>query len=168
MFLRRPSHKVHVLETLPLFCGLGRRHLDLIARHADQVTLNAGAVWVRHGWIPREVIFVVEGITRIERDGEVIGSLGAGDLFGDLELVDGEPRIERVIAETPVALMVVEARSLGLLLQAIPELRARLLDALHGRPGALEETHPASIARLGREPAARPSKPIAVSEPTSS
>lgn len=101
MFPRRPSHKVQVLETSPLFCGLGRRHLDLIARHADQVTLDTGAAWARHGRIPREVLFVVEGVTQVERDGEVIGCLGAGDFFGDLELVDGERRIERVIAETP-------------------------------------------------------------------
>jgi CRP-like cAMP-binding protein len=168
MFPRRPSHKVQLLERVPILSGLRRKHLDLIARHADQVTLDTGAVWAGHGRIPREVLFVVEGASRVERDGEAIGRLGAGDFFGDLELVDGERRTERVIAETPVALMVVEARSLSYLQQAIPELRTRLLGALSGRLQKAEEAQPTSIGRPGYEPAVEWREPIPVSESTSS
>ena len=44
MFLRRRSDKVGLLKEVPLFRGLSRRHLDLIARHADEVTLDEGKV----------------------------------------------------------------------------------------------------------------------------
>ncbi len=168
MLLRRPSRKLQVLERIPLFGGLGRRYLDLIARHADQVTLSAGAVWARHGRIPREVLFIVDGSAQVERGGEVIGCLGAGDFFGDLELVDGERRIERLIAETPIALLVVEARSLSYLLSTIPELRTRLSLALRGRLPQAGGEQPGWIERPDRQPAVQRPEPTAVSEPTSS
>jgi len=168
MFLRGPSRKVQVLERMALFGGLERRYLDLIARHADQVALSAGAVWTRERRLPRELLFIVEGSAQVERDGEIIGCLGAGDFFGDLALVDGERRIERVIAETPIALLVVEARSLSYLLRAIPELRTRLLVALRGRLRESAAAWPGSIPRPDHQPAVQRPEPIVVSEPTSS
>ncbi len=166
MFLPGPSRKVQVLERMALFGGLERRYLDLIARHADQVALSAGAVWTRERRIPRELLFIVEGSVQVERDGEIIGCLGAGDFFGDLALVDGERRIERVIAETPIALLVVEARSLSYLLGTIPELRMRLSNALRGRLPEARVAQPELVRRPDHQPDVQQSEPIAVSEPT--
>jgi len=168
MFLRGPSRKVQVLERMALFGGLERRYLDLIARHADQVALSAGAVWTRERRLPRELLFIVEGSAQVERDGEIIGCLGAGDFFGDLALVDGERRIERVIAETPIALLVVEARSLSYLLGTIPELRMRLANALRGRLPEARVAQPELVRRPDHQPAVQRPEPIVVSEPTSS
>jgi CRP-like cAMP-binding protein len=168
MFLRRASHKVQLLETLPLFGGLHRKYLDVIARHADQVRLDPGHAWARRGRIPREVLFIVGGRAQVERDGEVICCLGPGEFFGDLELVDGERRIEKVIAETPLAVMVVEARSLSYLLRAIPGLRTRLLLSLSGRLPEAELARTGPVRLPGRQPAAQPPEPIAASGSTSS
>jgi CRP-like cAMP-binding protein len=168
MFLHRPSYTVQLLQRLPLFRGLGRRHLDLIARHADQVALRAGAVWGPHSRIPREVLFVVHGSAQVERDGEIIGRLGAGDIFGDLELVDGEQRIDRVIAETPLTLLVVEARSFRYLLLVIPELQTRLLVALLDRFADARSPRTDSAALREHQPAIQRPEPIAVSRPASS
>jgi CRP-like cAMP-binding protein len=163
MFLSHATPKVQLLETLPPFGGLLRKYLDLIARHADQVRLDAGHVWARQGRIPREVLFIVDGRAQVETDGQVICCLGPGDFFGDLELVGGERHIERVIAETPLSVMVVEARSLRYLLGAIPELGTRLLLSLRGRLPEAERARPWGVPRRGHQPV----EPVAVSEPTS-
>jgi hypothetical protein len=82
-------------------------------------------------------------------------------------LVDGEQRIERVIAKTPLTLLVVEAHSLGYLVRTIPELDTRLLAALRDRlrKAAAAQTHPTPLP--DRQPAIQRAEPIAVSEPTS-
>src|SRR4030042_1929981 len=116
MVLPRPSYMGQVLQRFPPFGSLRRRHLNLIARHADRVTLKAGAVWNRSGRIPREILIIVDESAQVERDGQVIGGLGAADLFGDLELVDGEQRVETVVATTLVALLAVRGRARGYLL----------------------------------------------------
>lgn len=168
MFPRRPSYTMELLQRMPLFGGLRRRYLDLIVRHADPVALSAGAVWARHSRIPREVLFVVDGTAQVERGEEVIGRLGPGDFFGDLELVDGDQGLERVTAETPITLLVVEARSLRYLLLVIPELQSRLLAALRDRlrAAAAAQTEPTPLP--DHEPATQRGEPTAVSTPTSS
>jgi trk system potassium uptake protein TrkA len=168
MFLRRLSRKAQALEKLPLFRGLSRRHLDLLARYLDQVTISPGYVWARRGRIPREVLFIVDGSAEVERDGEIIGCVGAGGFFGDLELVDGERRVEKVIAKTPVALLVAEARSLSYLLDAIPELKTRLLVALRDQQSDITAVRPGSIPLPELHTAVQRPEPVAVSEPTSS
>jgi len=168
MVLPRPSYMGQVLQRFPPFGSLRRRHLDLIATHVDQVTLKAGAVWNRSGRIPRELLIIVEGSAQVEWDGQVIGGLGAGDLFGDLELVDGEQRVETVVATTPVTLLAVQARSLGYLLLAIPKLQARLLAALRGRLRERAAVGSGPFSLPDQHLAVQRPQPAAVSEPTSS
>ncbi len=161
MLLRRRSSKVDVLEELPLFSGLGRRYLDLIARHADQVKLDAGSVLARQGGLAREFVLVVEGSARVEKDGKTIVRLGAGDFFGEISLIDGKPQTATVIASTPMVVMVVEARSFTYLLGAVPELERRLLGALCERLREAEVAWPRSITPGDHHPAVRPPRPIA-------
>jgi CRP-like cAMP-binding protein len=130
MLLRRRSDKVDVLKRVPLFSGLSRRHLDLIARHADQVNLDAGRVLARQGGLGREFILIVDGSARVERDGRRIARLGPGDFFGEMSLIDGRPRSATVTAETPMVLLVVHTRSFSYLLDTVPALRKKILVTL--------------------------------------
>jgi len=43
MLLRCSSQKIHLLRKVPLFSNLSKRHLNEIAKHADQVRMRAGA-----------------------------------------------------------------------------------------------------------------------------
>ena len=49
MLLRRRSQKAEMLKNVPVLSSLSRRHLDLIARHADEVKVEAGKVLARQG-----------------------------------------------------------------------------------------------------------------------
>jgi CRP-like cAMP-binding protein len=115
---------------VPLFSGLNRRHLDHIAREADEVTEKTGAVLTRQGGLGREFLLILEGNARVERDGKVIARLERGDFFGEMSLIDGMPRSASVIAESPTALLVIEARSFRNLLDTVPGLQRKLLITL--------------------------------------
>ena len=58
MLLGRRSEKVDMLKTVPLFSALSRRHLDLIARHADEVKVDAGRVLARQGRLGLEFFLI--------------------------------------------------------------------------------------------------------------
>ncbi len=130
MLLRRRSEKIDLLKEVPLFSGLSRRQLELVARHADQVRCDAGKVLTRQGGLGLEFLLIVDGSARVERDGREIAHLGPGDLFGELSLIDGKPRSATVIAEAPIVLLVIHTRSFGDLLDAIPGLQKKILLAL--------------------------------------
>ena len=140
MLLRRHADKIDDLKKVPLFSALNRRHLDVIARHADEVKRDAGAVLARQGARGLEFLLIAEGSARVEKDGKVIAHLGAGDFFGEMSLLDGKPRSATVVADSPVLLLVVDVRSFGRLLEAVPGLSNKVMATLCERLRAADET----------------------------
>jgi len=130
MLLRRSSQKIDLLKKVHLFSNLSQRHLGEIAKHADQVQVEKGRVLVQQGKIGWEFIFIVEGKARVEKDGNVIRQLSKGDFFGEISLIDGEPRTSSVIAETNMTLLIVHKPSFDHLLDAIPGLQRKILISL--------------------------------------
>ncbi len=130
MLLRRSSQKIDFLKKVPMFSNLSQRHLREIGKHADQVKVEAGRVLAQQekkGW---EFIFIVDGRARVEKDGKVIRQLSEGDFFGEISLIDGEPRTATVTADTDMTLLVVHKASFDHLLDKVPGLQRKILVAL--------------------------------------
>ncbi len=53
-----------------------------------------------------------------------------GDFFGEISLIDREPRTATVIAETDMTLLIVHKTSFGQLLDTIPGLQKKMLVSL--------------------------------------
>src|SRR4030042_237377 len=114
MLLRRSSQKMDLLKKVPLFSNLSQRHLGEISKHADQVQVKREWVLARQGKIGWDFIFVVDGRARVEKNGKLIRQLSGGDFFGEISLIDREPRTATVIAETDMTLFIVHKRSFAL------------------------------------------------------
>ncbi len=130
MLLRRGSQKMELLKKVPMFNNLSQRHLREIGKHADQVKMEAGRVLAQQekkGW---EFIFIVDGKARVEKDGKVIRQLSEGDFFGEISLIDGEPRTATVTSDTDMTLLVVHKTSFDHLLDTIPGLQRKILISL--------------------------------------
>jgi CRP-like cAMP-binding protein len=130
MLLRRSSQKIDFLKKVPLFSNLSQKHLKEIAKHADQVQVEKGRVLAQQGKTGWEFIFIVEGKARVEKNGKFIRQLSGGDFFGEISLIDGEPRTATVIAETDMIILVVHKPSFDHLLDAIPGLQRKILVSL--------------------------------------
>jgi len=130
MFLNRRPDRIDWLKKVPLFGGLSGRNLDLIARQTDVVKADRGRVLTRQGALGEEFLLIVDGSARVERSGTLIARLEAGDFFGEMSLIDGKPRSASVIAECPITLLVVDARSFRSLLDGVPGLRRKITVAL--------------------------------------
>jgi CRP-like cAMP-binding protein len=130
MLLRRSSQKTDLLKKVPMFSNLSQRHLREIGKHADQVKVEVGRPLAQQGKKGSEFIFIVEGKARVEKHGRVINQLAAGDFFGEISLIDGEPRTATVTAETDMTLLVVHKTSFDHLLDTVPGLQRKILIAL--------------------------------------
>jgi len=130
MLLRRRSQKVDLLKKVPLFRNLSKRHLNEIAKHADQLSIKAGGVLAKQGSTGREFVFIVDGKAQVKKDGKVIRQISAGDFFGEISMIDGEPRTATIIAETDGTLLLVNSRSFAYLLDTIPGLQKKIMVSL--------------------------------------
>jgi CRP/FNR family cyclic AMP-dependent transcriptional regulator len=130
MLLRRRSDKIDLLKKVPLFSNLTQRDLGKISKHVDQVQVERERVLAQEGKIGWEFIFVVNGKARVEKKGKLIRQLSRGDFFGEISLIDGEPRTATVIAETDMTIWTVHKRSFDHLLDTIPGLQKKMLVSL--------------------------------------
>jgi CRP/FNR family cyclic AMP-dependent transcriptional regulator len=124
------DQKMDLLKKVPMFSELSKSHLREISKHSDNVAKKAGDVLARQGNKGWELFFIIGGKARVEKDGRVIRNLTSGDFFGEISLIDREPRTASVIAETDMDLLVVHSRSFSHLLDTTPGLSGKILISL--------------------------------------
>jgi len=114
------------LEGIPLFADLRHKDREKIARWADSVDLPAGYSLLREGRFPHEFFIVLEGQVEVTKDGAPLATLGPGDFFGEIALLEDERRTATVVASTPVRVAVMGAREFDSIVEQMPTVAARL------------------------------------------
>ena len=136
------DEKLDLLQRIPLFSGFDRRRLERLGMLADEVDVPAGKVLMRQGESGSDMMVVVRGGVAVERDGNRLNTLGPGDFFGEIALVDGGPRTATVTAETPATLLVISHRDFHSMMDEFPEVAAQVMNALANRVRHLEPDAP--------------------------
>jgi CRP/FNR family cyclic AMP-dependent transcriptional regulator len=132
----RKDAKVERLARVPLFAHCSRRELGLIASLADEVDLAEGKMLVREGAFGHEFFVLVDGSVEVRKGKRKVATLGAGDFFGEIALISKILRTATVTTTGPVRALVITSRDFGTLLDAVPQIQAKVLQALADRLAA--------------------------------
>jgi CRP-like cAMP-binding protein len=130
---RAASTKVKLLQGIPLFEGLSPRQLGQIARLADEVEVAAKKRLTAAGESGREMFVIVEGNAVVRTAQGRTVTLGPGQFFGEMSLLDGGPRSATVDASTPMRLLVVGHREFWALLADVPSIGKQIMRTLSQR-----------------------------------
>jgi len=125
MPLTNPVARLPVLRTVSIFRGLSKATLFEVARRSTEVSYPAGTIVVRQGDPGDALCIVAEGTVEVQRDDHVVAQLTAGKYFGEISLIDGEPRSATVVAVEDVVLLELSSSDFDSLL-AVPHV-ARLV-----------------------------------------
>jgi CRP/FNR family transcriptional regulator, cyclic AMP receptor protein len=139
VLLRNRSQKIEMLQEIPIFSYLTKKQLEEVARHADEVEVEAGHVLAQEGARGGELFVIVSGTATVTRRGEKLATLERGDFVGEMSLLDGKPRSASVVADEDMTVLIISAREFEPLLLAVPKLGVRLLMALAARLRAADE-----------------------------
>ena len=121
-----------LLADVRLFSKCTTRQRRTVARHAQTAELPAGVELIREGE-PGDALFVIiEGEAVVRKDGVELSRVGPGAYFGELAILDGEPRSATVVAETDVKVAVIGIRMFRTLLREFSDLAEQLLIGLAG------------------------------------
>ncbi len=110
------------LTSVPLFASLPKQDLRRIAQVADEIDAAAGEELVREGRFAYEFIVIQEGQAEVTRDGQRVAQLGPGDFLGEIAALERGTRTATVVTTSPASLIVMTARDLRRLADAIPAL----------------------------------------------
>jgi len=128
-----------LLAGCPLFRGVGPEHLRAVADQATEVDFPSGRVIARQGEIGTGFFIIVEGQVRVVRDGETVATLGPGEFFGELSVLDRLPRIAQVVAEQPTRCLVLASWDFERVLLEQPALTLAILRGLAARLRSVTE-----------------------------
>jgi CRP/FNR family cyclic AMP-dependent transcriptional regulator len=131
--------KANALGRCPFFAGLSRSELVDIAKVTEDMEVDAGKVLTREGESGREFFVIVDGEVSVTKDGSEIRTLGPGDFFGEIALLEDTPRTATVLATTPLRFFVLTRQSFRSLLARQPEIEQKVLKALEERVRATSE-----------------------------
>ena len=116
MAISSPELKAFLLAT-PFFGGLSDASLDLLVSKLVERRFDVGATVVAEGEPGRSMFVVHSGelvVSKLGDSGRVIrmASLGPGDFFGEMTLIEMQNRSATVIAESSTMLYELTAREL--------------------------------------------------------
>ena len=125
--------KVKALKSAPLFESLSSRELQELAQVADELQVDAGKVLTRQGETGYEFFVIMDGEVEIERNGQLLGTRGAGDFIGEIAILEDVPRTATVTAKTPVKFFVLTAQSFRSVVDRYPDVERKVLRTLARR-----------------------------------
>jgi len=125
--------KVELLQRVPFFAGLSVAELDAVATAAEESTVPSGETLLSEATPAGDVVVFLDGAAAIEKDGETIGTIGPGDVVGEIGVVMRMRRTATVTTTMPSHLLVIEADAFRSLLDLIPALAKGAWKATNAR-----------------------------------
>jgi CRP-like cAMP-binding protein len=132
--VRRGSNsKVDLLGKVPLFAGLSKRHLQQVARIADEIDLREGKELISEGYSGREFFVLLDGSAEVRRKGRKVNIMSPGDFFGEIALLSDRLTTATVTTTEPSRALVITRASFKSLLRDEPAVQLKVLQALADR-----------------------------------
>ncbi len=127
-----------MLAALPLFARCKKRHLRKLAGLAEFEEFTRSAVVIQAGDASDAFYLVLSGRARVLAKPRA-RALRRGDHFGEMGLIDGEPRSASIIADEELQVMRLPRKPFLKLLEQEPGIAVAMLAELAGRVRRLEK-----------------------------
>jgi CRP/FNR family cyclic AMP-dependent transcriptional regulator len=129
------SSKLAVLRNHPIFCDLDPEAFDQLCRYAKHSTLKRGATICSKGDPGNSMIAVITGTVKISITSAggrsaILNLIGPGEIFGEMSVLDGQPRSADATANTNCEIFVIDRREFLPFLRGQPALAMKFIELL--------------------------------------
>jgi CRP/FNR family transcriptional regulator, cyclic AMP receptor protein len=93
------------LTSITIFSELSPEEARRLATFATETSAAEGQILMKEGDYSVELIAIEEGTADVIQNGNTVASLAAGDLIGEMGLLERRPRNADVIATSPMRLI---------------------------------------------------------------
>lgn len=127
------DQRVEALQSVPLFEKFSNRELRRVMEIAKDVTHPDGKAIVEEDHSAAGFHLILAGTAEASASGVVIATMGPGDYFGEMSLIDGKPRSATVTARGELHTLAIPAWNFNRLLDDHPPMMRALLVQLSER-----------------------------------
>lgn len=125
--------KVLFLKGVDLFKGIPSEELSHIAQIAEEVEYGPGEAVVREGESGDAMYLIVDGAVRVHSGEQVFAELGVKQVFGEMAILDAEPRSATVTPITDLTLLRIQRDDFHEILAEKPEMSLGIIKVLTHR-----------------------------------
>jgi CRP/FNR family cyclic AMP-dependent transcriptional regulator len=126
------------LKRIPIFADVPDEDLTVITTFASTDEVPEGKTIVKQGDYANAFMAIEEGTAKVTRDGEQVGELGPGDIFGEIGLIEREKRTATVEATSRVRLIKIEYWELQRMKKKLPDVYEKIANLAREREGGGE------------------------------
>ncbi len=124
---------------IPLFRSLSKEELTEMANSSKEMSFPSGASIVKEGDAGLGFYLVAEGQAVVKRKGRILSKLGRGSFFGEMALLDDQPRSADVTANEPTKCLVLLRWNFWAIVSKNPKIARGLLQEMARRLRATNE-----------------------------
>jgi hypothetical protein len=125
--------RMRFLRSAPLFAAVPSEALFSVAGVTDELALGEGEHVFHEGDPGEDLFLVMEGAVSIERAGKVLRVMRPGDPFGDLAVLDHQPRSADAVCRERAKVLRLRGADLRELMASRPEITERILGVVVAR-----------------------------------
>lgn len=128
--MAREADPIKLLGGVALFEGLSKKDLTMIERSSKQVSVAPGKTIVEEGTSGVAFHLILSGTAKVTVKGRTKATLGPGDYFGEISLIDRGLRSATVVATSPVTTLTVASWNFLQIIDTTPSIGRKLLAGL--------------------------------------
>ena len=127
-----------MLENVPLFSGLSSAALTEIEQHGTVKSFRKNAIVINQDDETYSLYVILSGSVKVFISGEdgreaILNHQSAGDYFGDLALIDKQPRVASVMTTVASRFMIISRENFMACLSENPEIAINLIKPMTSR-----------------------------------
>ena len=134
-----------MLHKVYMFSELAPADTDKLTAHCQTRTYPANAILITEGDLTDSLYVIIEGEVKVfanDNHGKevILNILGPGEYFGEIALVDDQPRSASVMTIAPTKVMIISKHNFKRCLEENPEISFNLIRALTKQVRALTDS----------------------------
>lgn len=124
---------LQILKSVPLFQSLTEEEHKSIIDHITMQYFPAHYVLFQKGVLGTAMYIIKSGMVRIYNEGGDLASLGEGDFFGEMALIEDQPRNASAETLSDCEIFVLNKEDFAALLQKSPDILRKVKEGYESR-----------------------------------
>ncbi len=131
---------VSLMGNVPFFAGLDVKKRKSMASQGKEISYKAGETIVEEGSMGVGFYLVIDGKAEVRKGSRVLATLGKGQFFGEMSLIDEQPRSADVVAVTPTRCWALSSWAFASAVKTNPEIPMMMLKEMVKRLRAAQSS----------------------------